>query len=61
MAADSGLLQGQIIRDPALEEKNVEGLLRGFLRALVHEASGVHAISHQIDSREEAYIQSQAN
>jgi hypothetical protein len=37
MAADGSLLQGEVIEDPKGEEKDVERLLRGFLRALLEE------------------------
>ena len=37
MAADSTLLQGLLASDSASEDKNVEGLLAGFLKSLREE------------------------
>jgi hypothetical protein len=37
MAADGSLLQGEVTEDPFTEERDVERLLAGFLRALLEE------------------------
>ena len=62
MAADSTLLQGQVAKDPTLDEKNVEGLLKGFLAALQSEQlltpSGM---TSAIPPEEEPTARTQAN
>jgi hypothetical protein len=46
MAVDANSLRGEVMDNPSsLEEKNIEGLLLGFLRAIVREqtqAEGSH-------------------
>jgi hypothetical protein len=37
MATDVSLLMGEIIEDPTKQERDVEQLLRGFLKALIQE------------------------
>ncbi len=37
MATDTNLLMGEMIEDPTGQEKNVEQLLVGFLKALIAE------------------------
>jgi len=37
MAADGQLLQGEVVENPGSEDRNVERLLAGFLRALLDE------------------------
>jgi hypothetical protein len=61
MAVDSSILQGQIIQDPDTYEKDVEGLLRGFLHALQKEAEGAQGMTQSIDERHEPELKRQAN
>lgn len=62
MAADSTLLQGQLAKDPTFEEKNVEGLLRGLLKALqAEQLAAPHGMTSAIPAEEEAPVRTQAN
>jgi len=45
MAADGNLLQGQVNEDPTTEKRNVDGLIQGFLRALIAEQGGARKIA----------------
>jgi hypothetical protein len=47
MAADTSLLQGQIVDERTVHEKNVEGLLKGFLEALAREVDTQPSILSQ--------------
>ena len=40
MAADGSLLQGEVVENPENEERDVERLLSGFLKALLDEQRG---------------------
>lgn len=40
MAIDANLLQGEVSQDPESEEKDIQQLLLGFLRALIEEQAG---------------------
>jgi hypothetical protein len=62
MAADSKLLQGLMAADSTQDEKNVEGLLRGLLKALQAEAIAAPAgMTSALPSEEEPEARTQAN
>jgi hypothetical protein len=53
MAADTTLLQGEVVENPSTEKLDVEGLLASFLGALLREQTGQHTAQAQAAPKSE--------